>query len=43
MISTGSAWRSRRALDGHLADMVRDGTLENSHDPRQRGYRLPTE
>lgn len=36
----GKEW-SRSHVEKHLADMVRDGTLENPESARPRGYRLP--
>jgi hypothetical protein len=32
---------SKRTLDGHLADMVADGTLANPPGSKPPGYRLP--
>ena len=36
----GLEW-SKRSVDSYLAEMVRDGTLENPEAARPRGYRLP--
>jgi hypothetical protein len=38
----GLQW-SDRAVKGHLAEMVKDGTLENAEDAKPRGYRLAGE
>ena len=32
---------SKRTIDGHLADMVQDGTLLNPPGVKPQGYRLP--
>jgi hypothetical protein len=38
----GREW-SQRSVAGHLAELVRDGTLENVQDGPRRGYRVPAE
>jgi hypothetical protein len=40
MARAGIEW-SKRSVDGYLAEMVADGTLENPDGARPRGYRLP--